>query len=245
MTTNMDKLLERAFDQLAKEEYEKRLVEIPEHRFSLRFYWKMYPLFQRVEIGKKNDKAGDSPMELFRPIRSRRRMAAIALLILMLIGGTVVAAEPIIRWMQNFRVEQNEDHVVIQNDMVDGTLEHTKENFRKYRLTEVPEGYYFNYEKFDEKFQRSKIGYFNENGNILTLKQTWQEDDMAEHLTSEAEAIKDVKVSGFTGYYAEDNGIGSLVLSNGIYKLVLEGELSREELVELAGKLELDNQPVN
>ena len=245
MTTDMDKLLEIAFDQLAKEEYEKRLVEIPEHRFSLRFYWKMHPLFQRVGIGKKNDKAGDSPMELFRPIRSRRRMATIALLVLMLIGGTVVAAEPIIRWMQNFRVEQNEDHVVIQNDTVDGTLEHTKENFRKYRLTEIPEGYYFNYEKFDEKFQRSKIGYFNENGNILTLKQTWQEDDMAEHLTSEAEAIKDVKASGFTGYYAEDNGIGSLILSNGVYRLVLDGNFSKEELVELAGKLELDNQPVN
>ncbi len=241
MTTDMDKLLERAFDQLAKEEYEKRLVEIPEHRFSLRFYWKMYPLFQRVEIGKKNDKAGDSPMELFRPIRSRRRMAAIALLILMLIGGTVVAAEPIIRWMQNFRVEQNEDHVVIQNDMVDKALERTKENFRKYRLTEVPEGYVLNYEEFDDAFQRYEIGYCNERDNILTLKQTWQEDDMAEHLTSDTEAIKDVEVSGFAGYYAEDNGIGLLVLSNGIYKLVLEGEFSKEELLELAGKLELNN----
>ena len=237
----MDKLLERAFDQLAKEEYEKRLVEIPEHRFSLRFYWKMYPLFQRVEIGKKNDKAGDSPMELFRPIRSRRRMAAIALLILMLIGGTVVAAEPIIRWMQNFYVEQNEDHVVIQNNTVDEALEHTKENFRKYRLTQIPEGYYFNYEKFDEKFQRSKIGYFNENGNILTLKQTWQEDDMAEKLTSDAQAIDEVQVSGFSGYYAEDNGIGSLMLSNGVYKLVLEGKFSEKELLELAGGLELSD----
>ncbi len=245
MTTDMDKLLERAFDQLAKEEYEKRLVEIPEHRFSLRFYWKMYPLFQRVEIGKKNDKAGDSPMELFRPIRSRRRMAAIALLILMLIGGTVVAAEPIIRWMQNFRVEQNEDHVVIQNDTVDGTLEHTKENFRKYHLTEVPEGYSLWMEKFNEGFQRYQTSYHNTEKDILSLKQTWQKDDMAENLTFDTEAIKDVKVGGFTGYYAEDNGIGSLILSNGVYRLVLDGNFSKEELVELAGKLELDNQPVN
>ena len=241
MTMDMDKLLERAFDQLAKEEYEKRLVEIPEHRFSLRFYWKMHPLFQRVGIGKKNHKMEDSPMELFRPIRSRRRMAAIALLILMLIGGTVVAAEPIIRWMQNFRVEQNEDHMVIQNDTVDGALEHTKENFRKYRLTQIPEGYYFNYEKFDEKFQRSKIGYFNENGNILTLKQTWQEDDMAENITSDTEAIENVEVNGFSGYYTEDNGIGSLVLSNGVYRLVLEGEFSEKELLELAGGLALSD----
>mgnify|MGYP001077792078 FL=1 len=237
----MDKLLKRAFDQLAKEEYEKRLVEIPEHRFSLRFYWKMHLLFQRVGIGKENHTMGDSPMELFRPIRSRRRMAAIALLILMLIGGTVVAAEPIIRWMQNFRVEQNEDHMVIQNDTVDGALEHTKENFRKYRLTEIPEGYSLWMEKFNEGFQRYQISYHNAKEDILSLKQTWQEDDMAENLTSDAEAIENVEVNGFTGYYTEDNGIGSLILSNGVYRLVLEGEFSEKELLELAGGLELND----
>ncbi len=241
MTMDMDKLLERAFDQLAREEYDKRLVEIPEHRFSLRFYWKMHPLFQRVGIGKKNDKMGDSPMELFRPIRSRRRMAAIALLILMLIGGTVVAAEPIIRWMQNFRVEQNEDHMLIQNNTVDEALEHTKENFRKYRLTQIPEGYSLWMEKFNEGFQRYQISYHNGKKDILSLKQTWQEDDMAENLTSDAEAIENVKVNGFSGYYAEDNGIGSLVLSNGVYKLVLEGKFSEKELLELAGGLELSD----
>ncbi len=241
MTTDMDKLLEIAFDQLAKEEYEKRLVEIPEHRFSLRFYWKMYPLFQRVGIGKKNHKMGDSPMELFRPIRSRRRMAAIALLILMLIGGTVVAAEPIIHWMQNFYVEQNEDHVKVQNNIVHGTLKYGRENFRKYHLKKIPEGYILNYEEFDEDFQRYEVGYRNTEDSILTLKQTWQEDDMAENLTSDTEAIENVEVNGFSGYYTEDNGIGSLMLSNGVYKLVLEGKFSEKELLELAGSLELSD----
>lgn len=242
---DMDKLLERAFDQLAKEEYEKRPMEFPEHRFSLMFRWKMIRLFQRAGIGRKEYKEGDSLMTLFRPIHSKRRIIAIALLILIFLGGTAAAAEPFIRWLQDFYVEQNEDHVVIQNDTVDGTLEHTKENFRIYRLTEIPEGYSFNYEKFDEDFQRYMIRYHNKEDNILSIKQSWQEDELAENLTSDSENIEDVKVSGFTGYYAQDDGISSLILSNGVYRLVLDGMFSKEELVELAENLELSSQPVD
>ena len=246
MAVEMDKLLRRAFDQIAKEEYENRPVEIPEHRFSLRFHWKMHKLFRMSGAGKKEGvgKTGGSPMELFRPIRSKRKMAAIALLILMLVGGTTIAAEPFIRWLQNFYIEHNEDHVVVQNNELDESVEHTKENFRKYRLTEVPEGYSLESEKFDEGFQRYLLIYINEE-DTLFLKQTWQEDKSAENLTSDNQELMDVKVNGFTGYFAEDDGIGSLVLSNGVYKIVLGGEFSKEELVQLANKLELVDEPVD
>lgn len=246
MAVDMDKLLRQAFDQIAKEEYENRPVEIPEHRFSLRFHWKMHKLFRMSGAGKKEGvgKTGGSPMELFRPIRSKRKMAAIALLILMLVGGTTIAAEPFIRWLQNFYIEQNEDHVVLQNNELDDSVEHTKENFRKYRLTEVPEGYSLESEKFDEGFQRYLLIYINEE-DTLFLKQTWQEDKSAENLTSDNQELMDVKVNGFTGYFAEDDGIGSLVLSNGVYKIVLGGEFSKEGLVQLANKLELVDEPVD
>lgn len=245
MAADMDRLLRQAFDQIAKEDYENRPVEIPEHKFSLRFRWKMHKLFWMSGAGKKEGvgNTGGSPMELFRPVHSKRKMAVIALLILMLVGGTTVAAEPFIRWLQNFYVEQNEDHVVVQNNEVDESVEHTKENFRRYRLTEVPEGYSLESEKFDEGFQRYFFTYVN-GEKTLFLKQTWQEDKSAENLTSDTENLKDVKVNGFTGYYAEDNGVGSLVLSNGVYKLVLCGEFSKEELIEFANKLELINEPI-
>ena len=246
MAVDMDKLLRQAFDQIAKEEYENRPVEIPAHKFSLRFHWKMHKLFRMSGAGKKEGvgKTGGSPMELFRPIRSKRKMAAIVLLILMLVGGTTIAAEPFIRWLQNFYIEQNEDNVVVQNNELDESVEHTKENFRKYRLTEVPEGYSLESEKFDEGFQRYLLIYINEE-DTLFLKQTWQEDKSAENLTSDNQELMDVKVNGFTGYFAEDDGIGSLVLSNGVYKIVLGGEFSKEELVQLANKLELVDEPVD
>ena len=76
MAVDMDKLLRQAFDQIAKEEYENRPVEIPEHKFSLRFHWKMHKLFRMSGAGKKEGvgKTGGSPMELFRPIRSKRKI---------------------------------------------------------------------------------------------------------------------------------------------------------------------------
>lgn len=247
MADEMDKLLMRAFDQIAKEEYGNRPVEVPEHRFSLRFRWKMHKVFYMSGAGKEGGagKTGGSSMELFRPIRSKRRIVAIALLILMLVGGTTVAAEPFIRWLQNFYIEQNEDHVVVQNNELDEGVEHTKENFRKYRLTEVPEGYSLESEIYEEEFQKYLIRYINSSGEVLSLKETWQENESPEKLTSDTSDLEDIKVNGFTGYYAEDNGMGSVVLSNGVYKLVLDGAFSKKELVELAGKLELVNQPID
>lgn len=142
-------------------------------------------------------------------------------------------------------IEQNEDHVVLQNNELDENVKQTKENFRKYQLAEMPDGYSLESEEFDEGFQKFFATYTNSSDDVLTLKQTWQEDESPEKLTSDTSAIEDVKVSGFTGYYAEDNGMGSLVLSNGIYRVVLDGAFSKEELVELAENLELVNQPID
>ena len=143
MTTDMDKLLKEAFDEIAKEEYVNRPTDFPEHRFSLRFRLKMRHLLNESVAGKKTGiaGAGNSILELYRPVHTKRRLAAIALLVFVLVGGTVFGAEPIIQWLNNFCIEQSEDHVMIQNNELDESVEHTKANFRKYCLTEVPEGY--------------------------------------------------------------------------------------------------------
>ena len=78
---------------------------------------------------------------------------------------------------------------------------------------------------------------------MLILKQTWQEDKFQERLTLD-EDLKNIEVNGFTGYYSEDEGIGSLVLSNGVYKLVLGGTFAKDELIEMAGKLKLSDNTV-
>lgn len=243
---DMDKLLEQAFEEMIKEGYDKRPKDLPRHQFSFEFRRKMKQVFQKFETQEKNGatKSDDSLLELYRPIRSKRRWIAVALLILMLVGGSVIAAEPIIQWLNGFRIEQRSDHVRIQNEQVQENEEEDRGDFRKYRLMEVPEGYTLESEKYEKEFQKYFVTYANSDEEVLFLKQVWQESRASENLTSDIERLEGVKMNGFTGYYTEDNGVGSLIISNGVYKLVLDGTFSKEELIKLAEKLELVDEPV-
>lgn len=242
---DMDKLLKQAFDEIAKEEFENRPEVIPEHKFSLKFRWKMHRILRKMKTGKDSsgDEKGHSLMGLYRSIHSRKRRTAIILLIIMVLGGTAFATEPVIRWLCNYYVDQYDDHVKIQRDNPEEAEDGERGTFRKYQLTEIPEGYSLKTEEFDEEVQRYAITYTNSEENLLSLKQTWQEDELTENITSDTTPMEDVAVSGFTGYYTEDEENGSLILSNGIYKLVLVGPYSKGKLIELAENLKLVDEP--
>lgn len=242
---DMDKLLRQAFDEIAKEEYENRPEVIPEHKFSLKFRWKMHRILRKMKTGKetREDGKGHSLMGLYRSVHSRKRRMVILLLVIMVLGGTAFATEPVIRWLCNYYVNQYDDHVKIQRDNTEESEDKERGTFRKHRLTEISEKYSVESENFDEKFQRYNVTYVGENGEVLYLQQTWQEDELPENITSDTEPLEDVQVNGFTGYYAEDKENGSLILSNGVYTLVLLGTYSKDELIELAGNLELADEP--
>ncbi len=110
-------------------------------------------------------------------------------------------------------------------------------------MTEVPVGYSLKSEDFDEKFQRYSTVYVNEK-DMFCLQQSWQEDNVPENLTLNKEDVENIAVNGFAGYYSEDNGVGSLVISNGVYKLMLGGAFTKDELIELAGNLELSDRTI-
>ena len=241
---DMDKLLKQAFDEIAKEEFENRPEVIPEHKFSLKFRWKMHRILRKMKTGKDSsgDEKGHSLMGLYRSIHSRKRRTAIILLIIMVLGGIAFATEPVIRWLCNYYVDQYDDHVKIQRDNPEEAEDGERGTFRKYQLTEIPEGYSLDMEEFDEEVERNYVFYVDKKGKVISLKQAWKEDERPENITSDAEPLKDVEVNGFTGYYAEDEENGSLILSNGVYTLVLSGPFSKQELIELAGKLELADE---
>lgn len=241
---DMDKLLRQAFDEIAKEEYENRPEVIPEHKFSLKFRWKMHRILRKMKTGKetREDGKGHSLMGLYRSVHSRKRRMVILLLVIMVLGGTAFATEPVIRWLCNYYVDQYDDHVKIQRDNTEESEDKERGTFRKYYLTEVPEGYSLDMEEFDEEVQRNYVFYVDEKGKVISLKQAWKKDERPENITSDTEPLKDVEVSGFTGYYAKDGENGSLILSNGVYTLVLSGPFSKTELIEIAGKLELVNE---
>ncbi len=240
MANDMEKLLKEAFDEIAKEDYANRPTDLPEHRFSLRFRLKMHRMMKEAARGRGTV---EPILNQGRSFCVRKRVAVAALLVFVIAGGTAFGAEPIIQWLSKFSVEQEGDHFKIQNKELDENVEHTKDNFRKYFLTEIPEGYSLKSEKFEGEFQRYTI-FYTKGKEVLLLEQTWQEDKVAESITSDTGDLKDIKINGFTGYYSEDDGIGSLVLSNGVYKLVLGGTFAKDELIEMAGKLNLSDNTV-
>lgn len=243
---DMDKLLKQALEGIVKEDYENRPQDIPKHRFSAEFRRKIKQAVRMMEAPGKNDagRSGNSLLELYHPIRSKRKWAVLALLILMLIGGSAIAAEPIRHWLKGFRVEQNSDHVRIQNGMEQTSAGENRGEFRRYRLGEVPEGFVLISEKYEKDFQRYFVTYVNSKGEVLFLKQVWGECEQPENLTSGIEPLENINMNGFTGYYIEDNEMGSVIISNGVYKLILDGTFSKDELIELAEKLELVDEPV-
>ena len=204
----------------------------------------MHRILRKMKTGKDSsgDEKGHSLMGLYRSIHSRKRRTAIILLIIMVLGGIAFATEPVIRWLCNYYVDQYDDHVKIQRDNPEEAEDGERGTFRKYQLTEIPEGYSLDMEEFDEEVERNYVFYVDKKGKVISLKQAWKEDERPENITSDAEPLKDVEVNGFTGYYAEDEENGSLILSNGVYTLVLSGPFSKQELIELAGKLELADE---
>ena len=233
---DMERLLKQAFEEIVKEEYQERPKEIPEHKFSLKFRWKMYWVFRAVKKREENCKSNDSILDLYRPVASKHRLTVIALLLTLLIGGSAIAAEPMIQWLRNYYLRQYEDHINVQKK--EESENYQEAEFQKYYLMELPEGYSVEYEEYNEEFQKNRILYNNKADDVLLLRQAWKEKDDLGNITSNREAMEPVEVEGFTGYYTLDKEQGMLILSDDIYIIVLSGCFSKETLIEFAGHLE-------
>lgn len=239
---NMDKLLKEVFAEIVEEGYENRPKEVPKHRFSLKFKLKMYRLMHKVGIMEKSPEREGSILELYRPVHSKRRLVALVLLMVMLLGGTVVAAQTIIYWLHEVILEQHDDHLKIYNPNLKAEAESTTtpalEEFHKYRLTEIPEGYRFVEEEYFDSYGLYKMVYENSEGYSLLLRQSVVGNKTFGNVTSDRTEIEEVMVNDLQGYYVKDVDMASLVLSDGEYLIELLGALSKEELISVAESLE-------
>ena len=240
----MEELLKDAFAELAEEDYENRSKEIPEHRFSLRFKLKMSWSMLRHWAGRRKhtqDKHG-SVLELYRPVHSKRRFLVLLALLLVLLGGTVVAAESLIRWLHDVILEQHDDHLEIykpQSEELEGTPRSGTEvqNFQRYELTEIPEGYELVEEDYMKVYEVYHVTYKNSLNDMLVVRQGSVDNANIGNITSTEEKLEELNVNGFTGYFVKDGNIGNLILSDGEALIELSGSISKQELIDLAEKL--------
>lgn len=239
----MDILLKEAFGELVEQEYQQRPRNLPKHRFSMRFRIKMYRLLRQVGAKSKRLDGGSSMLELYRPVRSKRGLVIILALLLMLLGGTITAAETLVQWLNEIMLEQHGDHVKIfkkETGVMDEELSNGEERFFKYNLAELPEGYRLVEEVYRQRFDEYQITYVNDKGDMMLLRQSGYKEGIMGNITSGFKGMDKVTVNDFTGYYVRDVDTANLVLTDGEYVIELFGNLSKKELISLAKRLQLE-----
>lgn len=231
----LENLLREVLAEMIKEEYENRPKHIKKHFFSLRFRRRMRRMVKEVRAERRAAENASSITDLYRPIYSRRKWLVLLALLLVLVGGTVAGAEPVICRLFEYCMEQHGNFVEMeQRKDYSGTA---ADSFHKYEFAEVPEGYELAQEEYKSDFGVYQVSYVNSEGEMLVLRQSLQENGNHGNTTSTREEMEDIKINDFHGYFVEDFDTGNMVLSDGKYMLEIFGNLSKEELLSLAENL--------
>lgn len=220
-------MLQQAFHSIAKKEYENK-KNVKKHYFSLNFYLKMR------KIGKKQRKTITVP-RLY-PVSSKRRLAVAAALITMLVGTTIVGAQPTIQWMYHQCIELHEEFVSMKKEgeqKVENTI------FQRYEPTYLPKGYQLETKEYDETFQEYTMEFFDHNKTLYITQSFLNKKN--EQITSDGESLQEVAFGKFLGYFIPDKEYNSIIISNETYLIVISGNLSKGELVKIGQGLKISD----
>lgn len=231
----LEELLREVLAEMIKQEYENRPKHIKRHFFSLRFRRRMRRMAKEVRAKRQTEENASPITDLYRPIRSKRRWLILLALLMVLVGGTVTGAEPVICRLFEYCMEQHGNFVEMESREDNSKM--ATDAFAKYEFAEVPEGYELVEEEFKSEFGVYQISYANSKEEILMFRQSLQENGNHGNVTSEREGMEEVKINDFQGYFVEDFDTGSMVLSDGTYMIELSGKFSKEELLSLAESL--------
>lgn len=236
----MDGLLKAAFSQMVEQEYKERRKEFPKHQFSPQFEHSMEELLRTGRIAdkaEKKDKREFSLLALMRPIRSRRVVLAMVVLMVCLFGATVSGTNPIIIWLHDSWMEQHGDYVELESR--EKEEKPSQGEFKKYELTQIPDGYKMEEEFFDENIGIYYMYYINEEGSTFTFCQSKKENGNLGNITADRKDMEQVRVDEFEGYYVKDREAENFVLSSDEYMLLFSGNFSKKEFLTMAESLQL------
>lgn len=235
----MDKLLKAAFSQMVEQEYKERPKEFPKHQFSPQFEHSMEELLRTGKMSdktRKKDKREYSLLALLRPVRSKRIILAMVIMMVCLFGATVSGTNPIIIWLHDSWMEQHGDYVELESR--EKEEKPSQGEFKKYELTQIPDGYQLEEEFFDESVGIYYMLYASEGENTFIFKQGKKDNGNFGTISANRKNIEQVEVGEFEGYYVKDSDTENLVLSDGEYTLVFIGNLSKQKFLEMAESLQ-------
>lgn len=233
----MDDSIKNMFAMIVDAEYSNRPKKFPKANFSEDFESRMNELLYAEPEPEKKTLGLSSLFSLFRPLRSKRVVVAVAALMMLFVGMTAGGANPIILWLHDSWMEQHGDYVEIESR--EDATELSKGIFKKYELTGLPNGYELKEERFDKEIGMYLMLYVDERENTVIFRQGKRENKNLGNITANRKGIEEVKVNGLEGYYVKDSDIANLVLSDEEYMIVFIGDLSKEQFIELAEGLQV------
>ena len=84
-----------------------------------------------------------------------------------------------------------------------------------------------------------QIFYVREDGQMLTIQQYKKDNNNLGNFTASRKDMEKITIGDFEGYFIQDSDMNNLILSDEETILLFTGDLSKEELLEIAGNLKV------
>lgn len=240
--------LKDAIASACKADYECAMAA-PKHRFSRTFRKKIKVLLQ-PGMGKRTIPA-------LYPVHGRRRVIVVVAVLILILGTTVMGRgffqSPLGKYILtgyidhvqlNLGEPENLEMVAIEdnekNTMEIGAELDSEEDFEFVckKPQWVPEGYTMKQEEYSEDFYLYQKMYVNKNGKCMLYQQ--MRNDIVDNIgiSSNGSEQQEVMIENVKGYFIPDNVLdekkGNLVWEDGKYLYIIEGNLTKEELIRMA-----------
>lgn len=227
----------------------KHAMAAPKHRFSRTFRKKIKVLLQ-PGMGKHTIPA-------LYPVHGRRRVIVVVAVLVLLLGTTVAGRSFFQSLLGKYILTGYTDHVQLnlgepenlemvaiedneKNTMEIGAEPDSEEDFEFVckKPQWVPEGYTMKQEEYSEDFYLYQKMYVNKNGKCMLYQQ--MRNNIVDNIgiSSNGSEQQEVMIENVKGYFIPDNVLdekkGNLVWEDGKYLYIIEGNLTKEELIRMA-----------
>ncbi len=214
-------------EQVCMEEYTLPEKE-PVHHFSLKHRRRMKRILALPR----------SAPEPTRRLRLNRRTVCILIAIIFLAAGAAAGAAAAYV-ISPFIMKEHSDNTELFAGDISGAPEIIE---RVYYLDGLPEGYE-EIERYSDWCEELVIYQFGDDSyNIIMFTQTLK-SEFNQHFNTEGHYFEEIKINGHDGLYIDfsvkDSIGGSVVWDSGDYIFVLDGDLTKNELINLAKSAKL------
>lgn len=170
-----------------------------------------------------------------------KRVAVIILAAVITTVSATIGIAAVYQPFADFIMEIFDDHTLFrpnhnnQTSSVDPLAE-----WKVYTLSYIPEG--FEVENEYEDWSEVYVKYSNSSGEFFAVKQLWYDDSTRIDIDTEGTVVEDISILGVNGIYYENKGEKIICFTYNSVFVILNGNIDKNELVNIAISLNLEEK---